>query len=193
MIYTFNTVVNPEQTAQIICSTIKAIGGTIIKNQGNIIDAKWRSPKFHTVLPTKFSFVIGQDAVRVMCGNGMMEFIVVDLGQGKGAASIWMTFVEKLLILYPDLNFGLRSGEIVLDKIKFLTDGIEQTVRATSVTNDHLFIPDVTYTIAKTQSHFSKTVLVTARYSNGLLAEGHITKGSRDYNIIMANITQYTN
>lgn len=193
MIYTFNTVISPEQTAQIICTTINAIGGTVTKMQNNVIDAKWRSPKYHTILPTKFSFIIGQDAVRVMCGNGMMQFIVVNLGQGKGAASIWMTFVEKMLSLYPDVNFGLKGGDIVLDKIKFLTDGIEQTIRATSVTNEHLLIPDITYTVGKTQSIFSKNILAKARYSNGLIAEGHIAKGSRDYNIIMANISEYTN
>ena len=193
MIYTFNTVNNPEQTAEIICNTVKSIGGTITNKSNNMIDAKWRSPKFHTILPTKFSFIIGQDAVRVMCGNGIMEFIVVDLGKAKGAASIWMTFVEKLLVLYPNLNFGLKSGNIVLDKIKFITDGVEQTMRATSITNEHLLISDVTYTVGKIQNQFSKTILATARYTNGLIAEGHIVKGSKDYNIIMANISEYIN
>ena len=192
MIYTFNTVNSQQQTAEMICTTIKSIGGTIISKNNNIIDAKWRSPNFTTILPTKFSFIIGKDAVRVMCGTSEFEFIVVDLGQAKGMTSVWMTFVEKLIMLYPDIDFGLKGGNIVLEQIKFLTDGIEQTIHATTITRSHLLIPDVTYTVGKTQNQFSKTLLATARYSNGLIAEGHVVKGSKNYNIIMANIDEYT-
>ncbi len=192
MIFTFNTIGSPQQTADMICNTINAIGGTISDRQPNLINAKWRSPNYHTILPSKYSFIIGQDAVRVMCGSTQMGFIVVNMRNGGGVVRVWMTFVDKLLSLYPECDFGLKKCPIVLDKIKFLTDGIEQRMSATSVTNEHLLIPDVTYTVGKTQSQFSKTVLATARYSNGLIAEGHIAKGSRDYNIIMANINQYT-
>ena len=192
MIYTFNTVNSLEQTSEIICSTIKSIGGTITSKRNNVIDAKWRSPKFHTILPTKFSFIIGQDCVRVMCGRVMFEFIVVDLGQAKGAASIWMTFVEKILQLYPNIDFGLKGGNVVLDQIKFLTDGIEQTMSVTASTHEHLLISHCTYATGKIQNQFSKTILATARYTNGLIAEGRIAKGSKDYNIIMANINDYT-
>ncbi len=189
MIFVFKTVANVEQ---IICDTVQAIGGKVTSRKDNVITAHWRTRNYMTVLSNKFKFYIGEDVVRVTCGNsGSAGMIVIDRNKGGGLERAWMEFVEKLVFAYPHLDFGIKGFPIKLESVKMLTNGIESVMSTTAFTNHHFFIPDLTYATSRTKSQFSKELLANAVYSNGLVVDGTIIRNSAVYNHIMANMSKY--
>ena len=180
---------------KMICNTVKAIGGKIISHKGSVITAKWRSKRFLTVFRKTFKFYIGNDVVRVnygtYTGNNSGGMITISHGKGGGVERLWMEFVEKLLDTYPGVDFGIRGCPITLDSIKILSNGIEQVMTTTAFTNNHWFIPDMTYAVSKSKSRFAKELLASAIYSNGMLMDGVLIKDSAVYNEIMASMSKY--
>ena len=188
MTFVFKAQNNVEQ---MICDTVRAIGGKVVRHKGTVVTAKWRSKRYLTVFRKTFKFYIGSDVVRVTTGNGNAGVIVVNRKNGGGRERMWMDFVDKILALYPNADFGIRGCPITLDSIKILSNGIEQVMTTTALTNNHWFIPDMTYATSRSRSQFSKELLASAVYSNGLLVDGVLIKNSAAYNEIMASMSKY--
>ena len=180
-----------DNSEQMICDTVRAIGGKVVSHSGTIVIAKWRSKRYLTVFRKTFKFYIGSDVVRVTTGNDNAGVIVVNSKNGGGRERMWMDFVDKILALYPNVDFGIRSCPIMLESVKILTNGVEQVMTTTAFTNNHWFIPDMTYATSKSRSQFSKELLASAIYSNGLLVDGVLIKNSATYNEIMASMSKY--
>jgi hypothetical protein len=176
--------------------------------------ASWRtqhyhSKQYHTVFPSKFTFYVGEDIVRVIDSKGMMQMIPLRFKVG-GYSAIWNAFVESLLKVAPDTDFGLRAGDVELVAAQFVGDETEQVFVSTThhspslggaVFGGLLFgTPGAiigssygtSHTSGKLSTQFSGSVLVKARYSNGLLAEGKLHKNSPAYNEILVNMSRYS-
>lgn len=188
MTFVFKAQNNVEQ---MICDTVRAIGGKVVSHKGTVITAKWRSKRYLTVFRKTFKFYIGSDVVRVNYGSNGRGMITLSHGKGGGIERLWMEFVEQLLATYPGVDFGIRGCPITLDSIKILSNGIEQVMTTTAVTNNHWFIPDMTYAVSQSKSRFAKELLASAIYSNGLLVDGVLIKNSATYNEIMASMSKY--
>lgn len=192
MTFVFKAQNNVER---MICDTVRAIGGKVVSHKGTVITAKWRSKRYLTVFRKTFKFYIGSDVVRVnygtYTGSNGRGMITLSHGKGGGIERLWMEFVEQLLATYPGVDFGIRGCPITLDSIKILSNGIEQVMTTTAVTNNHWFIPDMTYAVSQSKSRFAKELLASAIYSNGLLVDGVLIKNSATYNEIMASMSKY--
>ena len=98
-IYIF-TSFEKERTCAIIKSTILTIGGDFWDRSDCCFVAKWRAPKFHTILPTKFTFYVGDGLVRAVGRAADMQTITTRL-KLWGMLYVWDHFVSNLLRLYP--------------------------------------------------------------------------------------------
>ena len=191
MTFVFKAQNNVEQ---MICDTVRAIGGKVVRHKGTVITAKWRSKRYLTVFRKTFTFYIGSDVVRVNYGSytgGSGRGLIVTEYRDVGIIRLWTDFVNKLLSSYPNTDFGIKGCPITLDSIKILSNGIEQVMTTTAFTNNHWFIPDMTYATSRSRSQFSKELLASAVYSNGLLVDGVLIKNSATYNEIMASMSKY--
>lgn len=204
--YTFYSPVDTNETIDIITKVVKEIGGKASVS-GNVIIAKWRSRKFHTVFPSKFTFYVGKDMVRVVNGSSECNLIVWQ-SKYAGFSNVWNDFVKTLLQVYPNMDFHLESGDYRIVSAKIMSDGIEQTFSSSSVTSPSIARAliggalfggvgaivggsrSTTVTSGSTNAVFSKDVLVAVRYSNGLNSEGKISKYSSVYNQILANLSE---
>ena len=206
-IYTFTSPVDTSEMVNIIVGVVEKIGGKS-KVSGNTITAKWRSRRFKTILAKRFTFYVGKDMVRVVtpCGFNYIEWE----WKCYGLIRLWDDFVVCLTQMYPDLDFQLKSGKYHIVSAKIMSDGIEQTFSSTSVRSPSIgraliggaLFGEVgaivgashsrTHTSGSTKTVFSRDVLVSVRYSNGLNVEGTISKKSRVYNQILANLSELT-
>lgn len=210
MIYTFYSPWDREKTKEAIKAAVTRLGGKPKEISPGCMSAKWRSPNYATIFPTKFTFYIGDGIVRAVSGTNNMQMIPMRFKVRGGFQSIWNTFIIALLKLYPDVDFGLRAGDAELVAAEFVGDGTEQVFVSTThnspslsgaVVGGLLFgtpgaIIGSSYgtsrTTGKMATQFSGTVLVKARYSNGLLAEGRLQKNSPAYNEIIVNMSRYS-
>lgn len=205
MVYSFCTPLNKAETCKAIKAAITAIGGKTSDISQYVIFGKWRSDRYHTVFPKKFTFYIGDGTVRVICGSQKMEFFFMRFPL-RGWHTIWNRFIESLLKLYPNQDFGLVPGDIELTAVEFLGDASEQIFIATTehspslagaIIGGDLFGPigaligssyGTSHTTITSTTKYADCELARGRYSNGLLVEGRISRNSPVYNEILVNM-----
>lgn len=215
-VFTFYSPENESVTCDMIKNVIRSIGGKIKSEQNNVIKAQWRSSRWITIMPTLFEFYVGKDMVRAVIPNASpyaltkdaSPLIMVDRGCA-GFERVWDEFIKGLCNLYPDIDFGLLSGDAKLDAIKIVGDGMEQVFTSTSWSQPSyggaligglLFghtgailggMHSHTTTRGNTTTRFSNKVLATVRYTNGLTFDGEMSKNSSTYNEIIVNMSQW--
>lgn len=210
MVYTFHSPWGVVETCEAITATVKSMGGKSKQTSPGCITAKWRSPQYATVFPTEFRFYVGDGIIRVITGNTTMQMIPMRFKVQGGFQSIWNWFIVNLLKLYPDVEFGLRAGDAELVAAQFVGGETEEVFVSTTRNSPSwggaalgglLFgtagaiiggSAGTSYTTGRSSTQFSSTVLVKARYSNGLLAEGKLQKNSHVYNEILVNMSRYS-
>lgn len=210
MVYTFHSPWGVAETCEAIITTVKYMGGKVKETSPGCIAAKWRSPKFATVFPTEFRFYVGDGIVRAITGNMNMDIITMRFKVRGGFQSIWNWFIVNLVKRYPDVEFGLRPGDVELVAAQFVGGETEEVFVSTTRNSPSwggaalgglLFgtagaiiggSAGTSYTTGRSSTQFSGTVLVKARYSNGLLAEGKLQKNSPAYNEILVNMSRFS-
>lgn len=214
MIYTFCSPLGADKTIEVIKSTVEFMKGEIKQPSPNCLQAKWRtqpynSKQYHTVFSSKFTFYVGEDIVRVVAGNVNMQMIPMRFKLG-GPQIVWNAFIESLAKVVPEVDFGLRAGDAELVAAQFVGGETEEVFVSNTIHSPSLggavfggllfgtpgAIIGSSYgtsrTTGKTSTQFSGTVLVKARYSNGLLVEGKLVKNSPVYNEILVNMRRYS-
>lgn len=214
-VFTFYSPVEVNETFEIIERVVTSMKGKTKRMSDCRMNAEWRVQKYHTkqyhtVLPTKCSFYVGKDVVRaVMPTSGSTGVITMSRPLG-GLAIVWNAFIESLITMYPDMDFGMKPGTAMLDAIKMVGNGTEQVFTSTSWNNPSwggallggiLFgtpgaivggMGGTTRTTGRSATRFSDKVLAKVRYTNGLTFEGEMLKTSSAYNEIMVNMSQLT-
>ena len=205
MVYAFCTPLDKESTCNAIRSAITAIGGKTRNISQYVFAGTWRSGRFLGVVPKKFIFYVGDGVIRVTCGAQDMDLFMMRLPL-KGSHRIWNRFIESLLKLYPNQNFGLTSGDIALAEVEFLGKATQQVFVTTTkhasslagaIIGGELFGPlgaligstcGERYTETTVTTEHTDFVLARGRYTNGLLVEGEIPRDSSVYNEILVNM-----
>lgn len=205
MVYSFRTPFNKAETCKAIKAAIAAIGGTTRDISPCVFSGKWRSKQYHTVFPKKHTFYVGDGTVRVVSGSQNMEFFIMRFPL-RGWHTIWNRFIESLLSLYPNHDFGLVPGDIELVAVELLGDASEQVFvtkteyapsLAGAIIGGELFGTvgaiiggsyGTSYTTTTATTKYADCVLARGRYSNGLLAQGRISETSHIYNEILVNM-----
>lgn len=211
-IFTFYSTVSKSETVDIIKNVVTHIGGKIKVDQNNTLVAKWRSKKFITVFPTKCMFYVGTDMIRAIIpapagfGGGL---ICMDRGSGSPYEKIWNEFLLGLDKLYPDMDFGLKSGNAILESAKFIGEKTEQIFSSTSRSRPSLtgaLLGGILFgtpgaiiggigksssnTHGKSITRSTNEIITTVRYTNGLTFTGEIVKDSYVYNQIIVNMSE---
>ena len=199
LVYTFYSPKEDWETISLVKNIVNALGGKIKSEKGHIIKASWRSKRFITVFPTKYTFYIGKDMVRVVTGsrssgNGTMPITMQVTN--KGVQAIWEEFILKLSEMYPSEEFCLKPGIATIDSIKLMSDGVEKVYTSSTwhtgtIGVGSLFYGGVSVGTASSDSKFSNKFLAQVRYTNGLTYEGELHKNSPAYHEIMANLSLY--
>lgn len=215
MVYTFRSPWGIEETCNVIKATVESMRGTVKEVYPGCLKAKWRtqpfhSKQYHTVFPSKFMFYVGEDIVRVDDGRGMMQMIVPRFKVG-GYSAVWNAFIESLIKVAPDVDFGIKPGDAELVAAQFVGGETEEVFVSNTTHSPSLSgavlggllfgTPGAiigssygtSHTTGKLSTRFSNTVLVKGRYSNGLLVEGVLQKNSPTYNVILVNMSRYSN
>ena len=190
LVFTFSSPKCIEETKIMINGAINQINGTVIKEKGNIIKAKWRSKGFLTVLPVEFTFFVGQDMVRVIMAGAEAGLITAKRNTG-GKERVWEEFIKKLTELNPSIVFGLKAGVAEIDAIRFIGDGTEQVYTSTTIHRETWFDSWMSIGSTTAETKFSNKVLAVVRYTNGATFEGELSKKSPVYHEIMANMSLY--
>lgn len=214
MIYTFHSPMGIEDTCNVIKATVESMNGKVRVVCPGCIEAKWRtqsfhSKQYHTVFPSKYTFYVGDGLVRVDDGKGMFQMMAPQFKVG-GYSAIWNAFLESLAMTAPNVDFGVKAGDFEIVAAQFVggeTDEIfvSNTVHTPSlggaVFGGLLFgAPGAiigssygtSHTTGKSTTQFSNTVLVKARYSNGLLTECVIPRNGHMHNLLMVNMSRYS-
>lgn len=214
MVYTFHSPWGVDETCNVIKRTVRSMYGKVKQISPGCLEATWRtrpchSKQYHTVFPSKFRFYVGDGIVRAVIGNADFNIIVMRFNLG-GLQIVWNAFLESLMKVAPDVDFGVRPGKVELVTAQFVGDDIEQvfvsnTIHSPSwggaIIGGLLFgtagaiiggTSGTSYTTGRSSTQFSNSVLVKARYSNGLLAEGRLYKNNPAYNEILVNMRRYS-
>ena len=210
-IFTFHSPMGIPDTISMIKNVVRYIGGKIKDERKNIIFAAWRTKSFMTVFPTKCTFYIGEDMVRAVIpapsgfGGGI---VAMERGKGSPYERVWNEFILGLNRLYPNIDFGIVPGTITLDAVKFVGDKTEQVFTSTSRSTPSLSgalvggmlfgstgaiiggMNQTTVTQGRSTTRFANKLLVTVRYSNGLIFDDEIIKDSYVYNQIIVNMSK---
>ena len=215
MVYTFHTPWRMNETCGVIKYTVESMNGKVKVVSPGYIKAKWatqpyHSKRFYTLGRTKFKFYVGDGVVRVVTGSSDMQRICMRFSLVK-VHLVWNAFIESLYRVVPGVDFGIRPGDPELVEAQFFGNGLEEVF--VSSTRHHPSIggavlggmlfgtagaiiggsAGTSYTTGRTSTNFASTALVKARYSNGLLAEGKISRKSSTYHAIMANMSRLSN
>lgn len=212
MVYTFWSPLGMEETKRVIKATVCSMKGKVKEVSPGVLTAKWRtrpyhSKQYHTVFPTKFSFYVGDGIVRVVTGASNMQMLPM-IFKPANVHLVWNAFIESLLIVAPGVDFGLEPGIVKMVASQFVGDGTEEvfvynTKNSPSyggaILGGLLFgtagaiiggSAGTSHTTGKSSMRFSDKVLTKARYSNGLLAEGILSRNSPTYQEIMVNMSR---
>lgn len=213
MVYTFHSPWGIDETCNVIKDVVESMRGKVKVVSPGCLQASWRtqpchSKQYYTVFPSKFRFYVGEGLVRAVMGNANFSFIVGRFKLG-GLQIVWNAFIESLMKFAPDVDFGLKPGDAELVAAQFVGGETEEVFVSNTrhspslggaVFGGLLFgTPGAiigssygtSHTTGKMSTQFSGTVLVKARYSNGLLAEGKLMKNSPAYNEILVNMSRY--
>ena len=214
MVYTFHSPLSVDETCDVIKATVESMRGKVKVVLPGCLQASWRtqpfhSKQYHTVFPSKFMFYVGEDFVRVDDGKGMMQMIPQRFKVG-GYSAVWNAFIESLIKVAPDVDFGIKPGDAELVAAQFVGGETEEVFVSNTTHSPSLSgavfggllfgTPGAiigssygtSHTTGKLTTQFSGTVLVKARYSDGLLAEGKLQKNSPAYNVILVNMSRYS-
>lgn len=214
MVYTFRTPWGVDETCDVIKRTVQSMSGKVKQISPGCLEAKWRTRRCHskqlyTVFPSKYRFYVGDGIVRAVIGNADFSIIVMRFSLG-GLQIVWNAFLESLMKIAPNVDFGVRSGKVELVTAQFVGDDIEQVFVSTTIHSPSwggallgglLFgtagaiiggTSGTSHTTGRSSTQFSNSVLVKARYSNGLLAEGRLYKNDPAYNEILVNMRRYS-
>lgn len=214
MVYTFHSPWGIDETSNVIKATVESMRGKVKVVSPGCLEAAWKtqpyhSKQYHALLPSKFRFYVGDGLIRVVEGNVNMQMVPMRFKPG-GTQIVWNAFIESLIKVAPDVDFGLRPGDAELVAAQFVGGETEEVFVSNTrhspsfggaVLGGLLFgTPGAiigssygtSYTTGKLSTQFSGTVLVKARYSNGLLAEGKLQKNSPAYNEILVNMSRYS-
>lgn len=214
MVYTFRTLWGMEETCDVIKKTVESMKGKVKEVSPGCLMAKWRtqsyhSKRYHTLFPTKFKFYVGEGIVRVVTGSSNMQMIPMMFKPG-GIHIVWNAFIESLMVIAPDVDFGIEPGNAKLVAIQFVGDGVEEVFVSTTrnypswggaILGGMLMgtagaiiggTAGTSYTTGKSSMRFSNSVLAKARYSNGLLAEGVLPKNSPTYQEVLVNMSKFS-
>lgn len=197
LLVTFYSPKSVEETKFAIMDVVKELNGKINKVDGNNIYAEWRSKRFMKLMPTKFTFFVGPDMIRVIVGgsslkgNGTLP-VVKELRLAQDWY-LWDDFVIKLRELYPSDDFCLKSGKPTIDTIKFLSDGVEKVYTTSTWYSDSipLFPGGISRGVTTSEAKMSNKLLAQVRYTNGYTYEGVINRNSALYQEIIVNMSLY--
>ena len=215
LVFTFYSPTDVAETTQMIQQVVGTKhGATDCITAGHLI-AKWRTQKnhsqqFHSILPTKCHFYIGVDMVRAVIHTAASPDMIGTYRYLRKEEIVWNAFIESLTAEYPEIEFGLKSGQPVLDAIEFIGDGTELIYVSKSwnrpswggvllggmlggTTGAMLGAMSGTgHSKSATTTRFSDSLLARARYTNGLCVEGTVVKNSSAYHEMLANMTRLT-
>ncbi len=208
MIYTFHSPLDKAETLRVIERAVKSIYGKVKQISPSCLQAKWRSPYFRKLFPSKFMFYVGDGIVRVVEGTGTTQMLNMGPFKVAGHSTLWNSFVVSLVKTAPGVDFGIKPGEFELVEVQFFGDGTEQVFVSTThhspswggaALGGLLFgtagaiiggSGGTSYTSGKVSTRFSNEVLARGRYSNGLITEYVISKDSHLYHEIMVNMSR---
>lgn len=213
MVYTFSSPWGMEETCVAIKRTVESMNGTIETVSEGCLRARWKTQPYHsarhfTLFPPEFKFYVGDGVVRAVTGTKDMQFFVMRFLGVRGVTADWNAFVESLIKLYPDVDFGIKPGLPELVAIQFVEEGVEQVFVSTTKNSPSwgkaaiggmLFgsagaiigaSAGTSHTTGTSTTRFSGSLLAKGRYSNGLLAEGLLDKKSPQYHEIMVNMSR---
>lgn len=207
-VITFYSPVDTNETIEIIKNTVLALNGKI-KIEGNLIKAKWKSPRYKTLFAKSFTFYVGKEVVRVVMNDGKDGNLRIKWERKcKEVFLVWDEFIKELTESYHDLNFELETGNYHIVSVKLMSDGIEQVSTSTSVSRPSIGGALIggalfggvgaivggsggkTRTQGSTRTDISGVILLAVRYSNGLNLEGSILKTNSVYDKIMAGFCE---
>ncbi len=197
LLVTFYSPKSVEETKLAITNVVRELNGKINKADGTTLYAEWRSKRFLKVMPTKFTFFVGPDMVRVIVGgsslkgNGTLP-IVKELRLAQDWY-LWDDFLIKLHELYPSDDFCLKSGKVTIDTIKFLSDGVQQVYTTSTWYSDSipLFPGGIARGVTTSETKMSNKLLAQVRYTNGYTYEGELNRNSALYQEIVVNMSLY--
>jgi hypothetical protein len=205
MVYSFYTLLNQAETCEAIKKAVTSIGGTTHDISPYVFTGKWRSVQHPTIFPQKFTFYVGSGIVRAVSDGQDMQVFAMRL-RLQGYQTIWNRFIEALLQICPQCDFGLEPGDLELVAVEFLGDATEQVYVTTTkhtpslagaIIGGELFgtvgaIVGGCYgssqTTVRSSTRYTNYVLAQGRYSNGLLVQGKILRNSSIYHEILANM-----
>lgn len=206
-VFTFYSQVDPKETIEIITQVVSELKG-VTKIDGNVVVAKWRcTNKF--VFRHKFTFYVGKNVVRVVTKDSQSSYWLIKWEYRlNNVLKEWDGFIKTLSHKYPDMNFELEPGKFHMVSAKLMSDGITQVFSSTSISKPSISGALIggalfggvgaivggsggkTKTEGVTSSSFSRSVLIKARYSNGLNLEGSIDKTSSIYHKIITGLIE---
>lgn len=182
-VFTFMSPTSSDETADIISKVVARLGGKI-SVKGNVIVAKLRSNRYLTIFPRKFTFYIGAEAVRVVTTDSAGSYPKIRWEHRcRGTALIWDDFIMALTQMFPQYNFGITAGSIHIVSAKIVSDGTTQLFNSHGVAFGGMLLSS-----GEVRTSFSKEVLASVRYSNGMVLDGEISKQSNVYNRIMVDL-----
>ena len=197
VLVTFYSPKSVEETKAVIVNVVRELNGKINKTDGNTIYAEWRSKRFIKIMPTKFTFFVGPDMVRVIVGgtslSGNDTMPVLKEHKIGGHFYLWDDFVLKLHEQHPATDFCLKSGNATIDTIKFLSDGVQQVYTTSTWYSDSipLFPGGISRGVTTSETRMSNKILAQVRYTNGLTYEGVLNRNSALYQEIIVNMSLY--
>jgi len=186
-----------DETKDTIMNVVRELNGKVNKTDGNTIYAEWRSKRFMKLMPTKFTFFVGPDMVRVIVGGTSLKgdgtLPVVKEYRLAQDWYLWDDFVIKLNELYPSDDFCLKAGKASIDTIKFLSDGVQQVYTTSTWYNDSIpLIPGgIARGVTTSETKMSNNLLAQVRYTNGYTYEGILNRNSALYQEIIVNMSLY--
>lgn len=197
LLVTFYSPKTVEETKIAIVSIVRELNGKINKVADNTIYAEWRSKRFIKIMPTKFTFFVGTDMVRVIVGGTSLSEDgtkpVVKEHKLGGNLYLWDDFILKLREMYPLDDFYLKSGNATIDTIKFLSDGVQQVYTTSMWYSDSvpLFPGGISRGVTTSETKMTNKLLAQVRYTNGLTYEGELNRNSALYQEIIVNMSLY--
>ena len=179
-----------SETIDVISKVVSVLRGkTVVKD--NVITAKWRSRRYQTFFPHKFTFYVGEDVVRVITQDYSGDYSNIKWEYAcYGVLRIWDDFIFTLSQMFSELDFGLYDNRFHIVSAKLLSDGVEQAFYSASYGRESITGSLIGISSGETRTIFSKDVPVIVRYSNGMVLEGNLSKKSKVYNRILVDLSK---
>lgn len=204
--FTFTTPWDADKTREAIEATVLSIGGKVKKAHFGELKAKWKAAPSQLGGTNACTFYVGDGSVRAVTNTGDIKIIDTHFPLWVSCMRFWNTFIEQLVQRYPDVDFGVRPGDLELVAVQVVGDDQVYVTKSKGVSplggaiiGDALFgeggavigaLWGAGHKTETSVSKFSNSILVKVRYSNGFINEGTLMKKSRVYQEIMANMAK---